>query len=77
MTFLIGLLAGIILSAIALVWDASRDKPQLVWMDENYKIHLVKRGRAHKYGTSIRKGDIIFYDADSMEKYIPPKKKEE
>ena len=44
-TFLIGLLAGIILSAIALVWDASRDKPQLVWMDENYKRHLIKRRR--------------------------------
>ena len=44
-TFLIGLLAGIFLSAVALVWDASKDKPQLVWMDENYKIHLIKKRR--------------------------------
>lgn len=41
--FLLGLLVGIILSAIALVWDSSRQKPTLVWMDENYKIHLVKK----------------------------------
>ena len=43
--FLIGLLAGIVLSAVALVWDASKDKPQLVWMDENYKLHLIKKRR--------------------------------
>ena len=43
--FAVGVLAGIFLSALALVWDASRDKPQLVWMDENYKIHLIKKRR--------------------------------
>lgn len=44
-TFLLGLLVGIFLSVLALVWDASREKPQLVWMDENYKLHLVKKKR--------------------------------
>ena len=44
-TFFIGLLAGIFLSALALVWDASKDRRQRVWMDENYKIHLVKHRR--------------------------------
>ena len=43
--FFIGLLAGILLSAIAIAWEVSKDKPQLVWMDENYKIHLVKKKR--------------------------------
>lgn len=42
---LLGILIGIFLSAVALVWDASHDKPKLVWMDQDYKLHLVKRKR--------------------------------
>ena len=37
------MLVGILLTALALAWDSGRDKPQLVWMDENYKLHLVKK----------------------------------
>lgn len=41
--FLIGFGVGVFFSALAIVWEVSKDKPQLVWMDENYKIHLVKK----------------------------------
>jgi hypothetical protein len=41
--FFIGLFLGILLSAIAIAWEVSKDKPTLVWMDENYKLHLVKK----------------------------------
>lgn len=41
--FFLGLFVGILLSAVAIVWDSSRQRPTLVWMDENYKIHLVKK----------------------------------
>lgn len=44
-TFFIGLLVGIFLSALALVWQASKDTRQRFWIDENYKFHLIKRKR--------------------------------
>lgn len=43
--FFIGLILGILLSAIAIAWEVSKDKPTLVWMDEDYKLHLVKKRR--------------------------------
>lgn len=42
---LLGILIGIFLSAVALVWDACHNNPKLVWMDQDYKLHLVKRKR--------------------------------
>ena len=46
--FILGIIIGILLSFVAMVWDASHDKPKLVWMDENYKLHLIKRRRNGK-----------------------------
>ena len=40
---LIGIIIGIVLSFLAMLWDADRQRPTLVWMDEDYKLHLVKR----------------------------------
>lgn len=44
-TFFIGLLVGIFLSALALVREAGKDTRQRFWIDENYKIHLIKKRR--------------------------------
>lgn len=41
--FLLGLLIGIILSALAIVYEVTKDKRALIWMDENYELHPVKR----------------------------------
>ena len=42
---LLGILIGILISFGAMLWDAMHDKPKLVWMDQDYKLHLVKRHR--------------------------------
>ena len=40
---LLGILIGIFLSAVALVWDATKSKRPKVWIDENYQIHLITK----------------------------------
>ena len=41
--FLIGLLVGIVITFIAMVWDAMKDKRAKFYFDDNYKIHLTKK----------------------------------
>lgn len=43
--FFAGLATGILLVFLAMLLDASRNKPTLVWMDKDYKLHLVKKKR--------------------------------
>lgn len=42
-SLLLGILIGVLLSAVALVWDACKSKKPRVWIDDDYKIHLIKR----------------------------------
>lgn len=41
--FMLGLIIGILLSAVAISIEIGKDKRQLVWMDENYQFHAVKK----------------------------------
>lgn len=43
--FVLGLVIGILLSLIAISIEITKDKRDLIWMDENYELHPVKRRR--------------------------------
>lgn len=43
MTLLLGIIIGIFLSAIAMAWDACKSRRPKFWIDDNYKLHLIKR----------------------------------
>lgn len=43
--FFIGFGVGVLMAALALAWEIGKDKRRLVWMDENYELHPVKKRR--------------------------------
>lgn len=48
--FGLGFIVGVILVALALAWEIGKDKRRLVWMDENYQLHPVKKPRKERRG---------------------------
>ena len=43
--YFIGFIVGVLMTALALAWEIGKDKRRLVWMDENYELHPVKKRR--------------------------------
>lgn len=43
--FILGLVIGIVLSLVAISIEIAKDKRKLIWMDEHYELHPVKRRR--------------------------------
>lgn len=41
--FILGLILGIILSAVAIAIELNNNKDELIWMDENYELHPIKK----------------------------------
>ena len=40
--FILGLIIGMLLTVVAVLIEIAKDKRTLIWMDENYEMHLVK-----------------------------------
>lgn len=40
--FILGLVIGIVLTALAVSIEIAKDKRTLIWMDDNYELHPVK-----------------------------------
>jgi len=52
--FFIGLIVGIILTCLGFAIEIGKDKRKLVWMDENYELHPVKKIRKRNGDNSIK-----------------------
>lgn len=46
--FILGLVIGIVLSILAIAIEIGKDKRNLIWMDDNYELHPVKKEKKRK-----------------------------